>query len=422
MARKSAQPNEQSAQDIKSEIIPISTLHPNVVENEKRFSIETIMFDENLYNRVMHLAHLMASSAVSVPAHLRNNTADCAAIIMQALRWGMDPYAVAQKTYTVNQNGILAYESQLIISLINLRAPVQSRLQYEEIGDWSAIAGRGVGSKTITDRYGNKRTISVPNWTAEEEKGLGVRVSATMIGEKEPRVLELYLNSVQTRNSMLWIERPAQQLKYLAAKSWARLHCPDVVLGLYSPDEIRDNQANIKPVGEYISTPVETVQPIVSNEPNGPSVSDMPTNKAGENIQGKKPFVLQNWIDRIHASDTLDDLESVAGYMKALKLQKGSPEHEALVIAYRSRQNAIALLKELNHLNKDNQATLGQRIADSKLLLSEYDFKNVEDVYKEYCDFLDEQTNQNVFDEQEYGTEDVTQVEDVNQDQDAPSE
>ncbi|SPX63869.1 Uncharacterised protein [Leclercia adecarboxylata] len=34
------------------------------------------------------------------------------AIIMQAMQWGMNPYAVAQKTHLVN--GVLGYEAQLV--------------------------------------------------------------------------------------------------------------------------------------------------------------------------------------------------------------------------------------------------------------------------------------------------------------------
>jgi hypothetical protein len=33
-------------------------------------------------------------------------------------------------------------------------------------------------------------------------------------------------------------ERPRQQLAYLAVKRWARLYCPDVILGVYTADEI----------------------------------------------------------------------------------------------------------------------------------------------------------------------------------------
>jgi hypothetical protein len=36
----------------------------------------------------------------------------------------------------------------------------------------------------------------------------------------------------------LWKTAPKQQIAYLAVKYWARLYCPEVILGVYSPDEV----------------------------------------------------------------------------------------------------------------------------------------------------------------------------------------
>nr|WP_308736935.1 recombinase RecT [Salmonella enterica] len=58
----------------------------------------------------------MADSQVTVPAHLAGKPADCMAIVMQAMQWGMNPYAVAQKTHLVN--GVLGYEAQLVNAVI----------------------------------------------------------------------------------------------------------------------------------------------------------------------------------------------------------------------------------------------------------------------------------------------------------------
>ncbi|WP_199784215.1 recombinase RecT, partial [Cronobacter dublinensis] len=42
------------------------------------------------------------------------------------------------------------------------------------------------------------------------------------------------------RNSPLWEQDPRQQLAYLCTKRWARLHAPDVLLGVYTPDELEE--------------------------------------------------------------------------------------------------------------------------------------------------------------------------------------
>ncbi len=40
-------------------------------------------------------------------------------------------------------------------------------------------------------------------------------------------------------------ERPRQQLAYLAVKRWARLYCPDVILGVYTADEIDEREERV---------------------------------------------------------------------------------------------------------------------------------------------------------------------------------
>src|SRR4029077_12554136 len=47
----------------------------------------------------MELAKMMAVSGAAVPVWLRNNPGCCLAICFRALRWQMDPFAVAEKSY-----------------------------------------------------------------------------------------------------------------------------------------------------------------------------------------------------------------------------------------------------------------------------------------------------------------------------------
>ncbi|EME5788108.1 recombinase RecT, partial [Salmonella enterica] len=149
----------------------------------------------------------------------------CMAVVMQAARWGMDPFAVAQKTFIVGDSGVLGYEAQLVNAVVNSMAPTKDRIHFEWFGTWENIVGRFV-EKTSTK--GNK--YIVPGWSLADEKGVGVRAYATLKGESEPRELILMLSQAQVRNSTLWASDPRQQLAYLAVKRWARLYCPDVIL------------------------------------------------------------------------------------------------------------------------------------------------------------------------------------------------
>ena len=42
------------------------------------------------------------------------------------------------------------------------------------------------------------------------------------------------------KGSPLWTKKPDLQLFYNASRDWARMHCPDVLLGAYSVDEISE--------------------------------------------------------------------------------------------------------------------------------------------------------------------------------------
>lgn len=208
-------------------------------------SPSALILNRDSMQSMTDLANLMASGKSTLPQHLRGNAADCMAIIMQSMQWQMNPFQVAQKTFIVN-GGALSYEAQLVNAVITTRAPTQGRLNFDWFGDWDKIMGnfREVTSKTKTDDNGQPKTYRVPNWNANDEKGLGVRVWATFIGEDAPRELTTLMTQARTRNSTLWADDPKQQIAYLAIKKWARLYCPDVILGVYTPDELDDGYTN----------------------------------------------------------------------------------------------------------------------------------------------------------------------------------
>lgn len=184
------------------------------VMEDQQYSPQQITLDDSLFNKCHRLAQMMASGACTVPKHLQGNTGDCFAIVGQSLRWGMDPYAVAQKTHLVN--GTLGYEAQLVIAVINNRAPITDRIKFDYFGDWSKVKGKD-----------------------DKSTDIGVICRATFIGDDEPTELSLTMAQVgHVRNSPLWAADPRQQLAYLAAKRFSRLYCPDVILGVYTPDEL----------------------------------------------------------------------------------------------------------------------------------------------------------------------------------------
>ena len=190
------------------------------------------IFSPEGMDRLVRFATLMADSKATVPQHLAGKPADCLAVTMQAAQWGMNPFAVAQKTHVVN--GTLGYEAQLVNAVVSSSNLLSTRLNYRWDGDWSKVNGKSDKSPSLT-----------------------VTVSAVLKGETEPRELTISMAQAGVRNSPLWEQDPRQQLAYLCVKRWARLHAPDVLLGVYTPDELQEAAPRVE---RDITPPAATAQ------------------------------------------------------------------------------------------------------------------------------------------------------------------
>ncbi|WP_218644925.1 RecT family recombinase [Acinetobacter sp. SwsAc5] len=250
--------------------------------NQVGFSAFDLMMDETVMARFERTAEIMAGSRMTVPKHLQGNVGDCMAIIMQAAQWQMNPYAVAQKTHMVNN--VLGYEAQLVNAVITSRAPVKERLHFEWYGDWSKVNGKD-----------------------DKSSNLGVRVSATLRGENEPRVLDISMAQVgSVRNSPLWSADPRQQIAYLATKRWARLYCPDVILGVYTPDEVIEREEiditpQVQPVKKHAG--VSGMKEQLKSREEVETVIEMDSGPA---------FDVNALIMQINATETLEQLKVVS--------------------------------------------------------------------------------------------------------------
>lgn len=171
---------------------------------QQNFGSQGLLMDFEKIRAMQSLAEIMATAKVTVPAHLAGKAGDCLAVIMQAAQWGMNPFAVAQKTHVVN--GTLGYEAQLVNAVVQASGAIVGRFHYEYQGEGANVA---------------------------------CRVGAVIKGEKDITWNEfLSAASVTTKNSPLWKTNPKQQLGYLQVKNWARAHTPGAILGVYSDDEL----------------------------------------------------------------------------------------------------------------------------------------------------------------------------------------
>lgn len=170
---------------------------------QTRVSASELMMNPESMDRIMRMAEMMASGRTTIPVHLQKNPADCMAVVLQAMQWGMLPHIVAQKTHIVN--GTLGYEAQLVNAVVQSSGCITGRFHYEYKGN---------------------------------SPQLECRVGAVIRGEREITWGEwLNESKVTTKNSPLWKVNPRQQLGYLQVKNWARAFAPGAILGVYTPDE-----------------------------------------------------------------------------------------------------------------------------------------------------------------------------------------
>lgn len=153
---------------------------------------------------VLAFANMMAKSETAIPAHLRGRPGDCLGIIDDAIRFGMSPYALARKSYFVNNN--LAYEAQAVSAMLMAKLPMKKRPKYEWEGEGAEMFCR------------------VTIFPADEEEP---------VVHESPRIKD-----IKTKNSPLWVSDPKVQLGYYTIRAAARLHFPDVLLGVYDREEM----------------------------------------------------------------------------------------------------------------------------------------------------------------------------------------
>ena len=155
------------------------------------------------FGEVIAFSELMSRAGVAIPKHLRDMPGACMALTMQALRWEMDPFAVANKSYSVSDR--LAYEAQLIAAVVITRAPIAARPDY-------SYSGEGPERRC-------KVSVTMKDGTIKEY-------------ETPP------VSQITVKNSPLWKSDPDMQLGYVAIRSWARRHTPEVLLGVYALEEL----------------------------------------------------------------------------------------------------------------------------------------------------------------------------------------
>ena len=192
---------------------------------------------ENIYNSkaAFELALRMSqafSASTIVPREYQNNPANCLIALEMANRNGMSPLMVMQNLYVIN--GRPSWSSQFIVAMINRSGKYKSELQYE-------ISGSGENIECYAYAYDH-----------DDRKVTGPVISMKMAKA------EGWLD----RNMSKWKTMPEVMIRYRAASFFGRLNCPDMIMGIYSEEEVielpKDSysqiDANSDPYSDYAAS------------------------------------------------------------------------------------------------------------------------------------------------------------------------
>lgn len=180
------------------------------------------LHDSGAFEHLWRVAKAFSSSRM-VPSHFQQKPEDCMVALMMAQQLQVNPLLALQNLQVVN--GRAGFSAAFAIGLANQRGP---------------FAG------PIT-------------WTVQGEgDGLEVTAHATVKGSGE---VVTSMVSMAMAKAEGWVKNPkyrsipVQMLKYRAATWLIRLHCPEVLMGLSSSEELEDvRPATVREVSPEPST------------------------------------------------------------------------------------------------------------------------------------------------------------------------
>lgn len=183
------------------------------------------VLDTARFEHMQRIANVMAHSNLVPDALCKTKDGDamvalapeeilsnCFLVVNQAVRWGMDPFAVAQCVSVVK--GKLCYEGKLIAAVLDAKLGVKLEYEISGIGDaMKIVVSAAIDGKPVVDSKGRPKTVegTVADWKTTHS---GSPWSAP--GGK-PRML-----------------------RYRGAREWSRVYESSIMLGVYSPDELED--------------------------------------------------------------------------------------------------------------------------------------------------------------------------------------
>lgn len=166
----------------------------------------------------MQMAKALSESTI-VPQTYQKNPSNCLIAIEQAQRMNISPLMVMQNLYPIQ--GKPSWSSKFLIASINASRKFDMELQYDETKDKDG------------------KPYSCVAWTMKNGRRIeGMEVNMQMAKD------EGWLS----KNGSKWKTMPQLMLRYRAASFFSSLNCPELTMGIYTKEEIEDNDFNEYPM------------------------------------------------------------------------------------------------------------------------------------------------------------------------------
>lgn len=205
-----------------------------------------VFSDAKSFEMALRMSDCLSKSTV-VPKDYQGNTGNCMIAIEMAARINTSPMMVMQNLYVVN--GRPAWSAQWIIAMINSSRRYKTELQFEFGHD---AADGGLSCYAWADDWNGHRVQ-------------GPKITMNMANS------EGWVN----KNGSKWKTMPDVMIQYRAASFFGRMNCPDMIMGIYSQDEVIDGMDDARgdyglivdtETGEVIETPLIEDKPITQEQ------------------------------------------------------------------------------------------------------------------------------------------------------------
>lgn len=171
----------------------------------------TMWSDSKIMNMSFRMAKMLSSSAL-VPDSYRNSPENCLVAIDIANRLGLSPLMVMQNLFVVK--GKPSWSGSFCAAAVNGSGRF-TPLEFVFVGEPGTMS-HGCYAKAIRRATGAECVSDTVTMQMAESEG--------------------WLDKTGSK----WKTMPVQMMQYRAAAFFARVHCPDVLLGIHTYEEIQD--------------------------------------------------------------------------------------------------------------------------------------------------------------------------------------